>query len=191
MTQKANPSRRAGCILFFFIFYAFYTLFYEEAPFFNGNLSEGGSPKLCWRSAGVSFYGPCSIWRAGHRDQVILVWRGLKQSTTTNRPGSSSITCIIIKCLQRFQVSSMPRLFALTNNYFPRFLCKTPGFPFKLYSQIFLRSPSQECCALYDTSSPYIKTSRTAMGKVWTFCRGGLEANLLQPYCGLLFEEIC
>ena len=32
-------------------------------------------PKLCWRLAGVSFYGPCSTWRAGHLDQVILlVW---------------------------------------------------------------------------------------------------------------------
>ena len=32
-------------------------------------------PKLCWRLAGVSFYGPCSAWRAGRRDQVILlVW---------------------------------------------------------------------------------------------------------------------
>ena len=31
-------------------------------------------PKLCWL-AGVSFYGPCSTWRAGHLDQVILlVW---------------------------------------------------------------------------------------------------------------------
>ena len=32
-------------------------------------------PKLCWRLAGVSFYGPYSSWRAGHLDQVILlVW---------------------------------------------------------------------------------------------------------------------
>ena len=32
-------------------------------------------PKLCWRLAGVSFYGPCSTWRAGYLDQVILlVW---------------------------------------------------------------------------------------------------------------------
>ena len=31
--------------------------------------------KLCWMLAGVSFYGPCSTWRAGHLDQVILlVW---------------------------------------------------------------------------------------------------------------------
>ena len=31
--------------------------------------------KLCWRLAGVSFYGPCSTWRAGRLDQVILlVW---------------------------------------------------------------------------------------------------------------------
>ena len=32
-------------------------------------------PKLCWMLAGVSFYGPCSTWRACHLDQVILlVW---------------------------------------------------------------------------------------------------------------------
>ena len=23
-------------------------------------------PKLCWRLSGVSFYGPCSMWRSGH-----------------------------------------------------------------------------------------------------------------------------
>ena len=32
-------------------------------------------PKLCWRLAGVSYYGTCSTWRAGCQDQVIvLVW---------------------------------------------------------------------------------------------------------------------
>ena len=32
-------------------------------------------PKLCWRLAGVPFYGPCFTWRAGHLDQVVLlVW---------------------------------------------------------------------------------------------------------------------
>ena len=32
-------------------------------------------PKLCLSLAEVSFYGPCSNWRAGHLDQVfLLVW---------------------------------------------------------------------------------------------------------------------
>ena len=31
--------------------------------------------KLCWRSTGVSLYGPCPTWRAGHLDQaILLVW---------------------------------------------------------------------------------------------------------------------
>ena len=37
----------------------------------------------------------------------------------------------------------------------------------------------------------YHTFSITAMGKVRPFARSGLKANLLQPYCGLLFEEIC
>ena len=37
-------------------------------------------PKLCWRLAGVSFYGPCSTWRDGHLDQVILlVWPKVRE----------------------------------------------------------------------------------------------------------------
>ena len=53
----------------------------EEEPFYWVNLGGGRwsffylCPKLCWRLAGVSFYGTCSTWRAGHLDQVILsVW---------------------------------------------------------------------------------------------------------------------
>ena len=31
--------------------------------------------KLCWRLAGVSFYGPCSTQRTGRLDQIVLlVW---------------------------------------------------------------------------------------------------------------------
>ena len=29
-------------------------------------------PKLSWRLAGFSFYGPCSTWRAGQ--VILLVW---------------------------------------------------------------------------------------------------------------------
>ena len=31
-----------------------------------------------------------------------------------------------------------------------------------------------------------IRSYRPAMGKVLPFCRSGLEANILRPYCGLL-----
>ena len=61
----------------------------EEAPFY-WQLWRGGAillgklgrrlveffylcPKLCWRLAGVSFYGPRSTWRAGHLDHIILL----------------------------------------------------------------------------------------------------------------------
>ena len=40
----------------------------------------GLCPKLCWRVAGVSFYGTYSTWpwKVGHLDQVIiLVWPNL------------------------------------------------------------------------------------------------------------------
>ena len=65
--------------------------FGEEAPFY-WLFERGGAillgkfgrrlveffylcPKLCWRLAGVSFYGPSTTWRAGRLDQVILlVW---------------------------------------------------------------------------------------------------------------------
>ena len=30
-------------------------------------------PKLCWRLVGVSFYGPCSTWRAGHLDPSYFI----------------------------------------------------------------------------------------------------------------------
>ena len=71
--------------------------FEEEAPFYL-LFERGGSillakfgrrlveffylcPKLCWRLTGVSFYGPCSTWRASHLDQVILlVWPKLSTS---------------------------------------------------------------------------------------------------------------
>ena len=37
-------------------------------------------PRLCWRLAGICFYGQCFTWRAGHPDQVILlVWPKFKQ----------------------------------------------------------------------------------------------------------------
>ena len=47
-----------------------------EAPFYWVNLGGGWwsflylCPKLCWRLAGVPFYGPCTNWRAGDQDQV-------------------------------------------------------------------------------------------------------------------------
>ena len=37
-------------------------------------------PRLCWRLAGICFYGQCFTWRAGHPDQVILlVWPKFKR----------------------------------------------------------------------------------------------------------------
>ena len=51
----------------------------EETPFYWVSLGGGWwiflCPKLCWRLAGASFYGPSSTWRAGRLDQIILfVW---------------------------------------------------------------------------------------------------------------------
>ena len=66
--------------------------FGEEAPFYwlferGGTILLGKlgrrlmkfcylCPKRCWRLSGVSFYGPCSTWRAGHPDDqvILLVW---------------------------------------------------------------------------------------------------------------------
>ena len=50
----------------------------EEEPFYWVNLRGSWRsfylyPKLGWRLAGVSFFGPYSTWRAGHLDQVILL----------------------------------------------------------------------------------------------------------------------
>ena len=50
-----------------------YAIFNEEALFYWVNLGGGWwsffylCPKLSWRLAGVSFYGPSSAWRAGHQ----------------------------------------------------------------------------------------------------------------------------
>ena len=94
MTSVINWSWRAGCIM------VFYTLFDEEAPFYK-QFGRGGTillgkfgrrsveffylcPKLCWRLAGVSFYGLYFSWRAGHLDQVILlVWPNVKTLSFT------------------------------------------------------------------------------------------------------------
>ena len=88
LDDTGGPLKLEGWLYIVFIFY---THFNEEAPF-NWQFGRGGTillgkfgrrlmeffylcPKLCWRLAWVSFYGPCSIWRAGHLDQVILlVW---------------------------------------------------------------------------------------------------------------------
>ena len=53
---------------------------YREVAPFNWVELGGGwwsffCQKLCWRLAGVSFYGPCSTQRTGRLDQVVLlVW---------------------------------------------------------------------------------------------------------------------
>ena len=54
-----------------------YWLFERGAPSYWVNWEDDGEgffylcPKLCWRLAGVSFYGPCATQRAGHLDQVV------------------------------------------------------------------------------------------------------------------------
>ena len=56
----------------------------ERRPHFIGNFGEEATffwifvPKLSWRLARVSFYGPSSTMGAGHLDQaILLVWPNL------------------------------------------------------------------------------------------------------------------